>query len=170
MSKLVYKCPCCERVLTGLPALAFGLPDFAAAIAKHEVEGRVSGDDDRCVVDDEHYFIRATMSVPIIGATETLEFSIWGTVSQDNFDRYQATFHEDHQSRLGTMFSWFASRLPLYEVSTLSLRGCLFLQDGRKRPVYEIDPSETHQIVTDIRNGITRERALEFAALVLPRH
>lgn len=165
----VYKCPCCDRVMTGLPAIAFDLPALAAGIPKDEGH-RMVMHNETCVVDDEHHFVRAVLVMPIIGETETLEFGVWGSLSHENFDRYVETIKDDDQSKLGPMFSWFSNVLPLYETSTLSLKANLIPQDGGQRPLVRFHSEEMHPAAADSREGITRERAIAFAALVLPRH
>jgi len=77
--------------------------------------------DDICVVADWHFFVRAVLEIPILGQSEALEWGVWGSLSEQNFKRYDASFEDGDQSRLGAMFSWFASQLPGYD-DTSSLR------------------------------------------------
>lgn len=170
MAIFTFKCPCCDRCFTGLPAIMFPLPDYAHAIPERDHAARVAVDDDTCVVDSEHYFVRARLIVPIVGEEEALEFGIWGSLSAENFSRYAGSIGDPRQSRLGAMFSYVANTLPLYEESTQNLRSQLWPRDDGQRPVVELDPSQTHPLVGELRDGISRERAISFAVLVLPKH
>ena len=165
----VYKCPCCERVMTGLPAFTFQLPDYAHAIPIAERAARVEADAETCIVDGEHYFLRSWFTVPIVGETEELEYGVWGTVSEANFNRYQEA-ERTGAALPGPMFSWFGSRLPLYEPSTLGLRSQLVTEVPGQRPRVAFHPDEAHPLAQDIRGGVSRERVIAIAALMLPKH
>jgi hypothetical protein len=113
--------------------------------------------------------VRAVLEIPIIGHTETLEWGTWGSLSEQSFKTYVESFDDLDQSRLGSLFSWFASYLPGYP-STLGLRSRLVPRDARHRPLVEFDPTQDHPLVLDKINGISLDRAIEFVMPVLHKH
>jgi hypothetical protein len=122
-----------------------------------------------CGIDGESWFVRAVLQIPVIGHADCLEWGVWGTLSEANFKRYRVTFGDDDQSRLGPMFSWFASRLPEYP-DTLNLRCNIVPRDGGQRPLIEFHPDDDHALVLDKKHGISLERAIAFVVPVLHKH
>lgn len=167
--KIVYRCTQCEKVHEGLPAIAFDAPAYYDGLAGSERKARAVLTDDTCLIDEEHFFVRTVLEIPILGQAECLEWGVWGTLSAANFEGYQASFHDHDQSRLGPMFSWFASRLPGYP-ETLGLRCNVLPRDGRMRPLVDFAPDDDHPLVLDKKNGISLERAIEFVMPVLHKH
>lgn len=70
-----YKCDCCGIVHEGAPSFANDEPFQAFAVPEKEKASRVKLNSDLCVLDDEHYYIRATLEVPI---NETDDGFLWG--------------------------------------------------------------------------------------------
>jgi hypothetical protein len=168
-SKIVFRCSQCEKVHQGLPAIVFDAPSYYYGLDEAARPVRSKRTDNLCVIDGEHHFVRAVLRVPILGESECLEWGVWGTLSRENFERYGSSMHEDDQSQLGPMFSWFASNLPTYP-ATSGLRCNLIPQDGNCRPLVQFDPEEAHPLVLDTQRGISLERAIEFVRPVLHKH
>ena len=167
--RIVFRCRACEKVHEGLPALVFEAPAHYFSLPEQERAERAVLDSDTCIVDGNAYYVRAILRIPIIEHTERLEWGVWGSLSEKNFERYRAAFYKSDQSKLGPLFSWFASQLPGYSFDE-NLRCNLIPQDNRQRPLVEFDPTHTHPLVLDERNGITLERAIAFVTPVLHKH
>lgn len=167
--RIQYKCGSCDKIHEGLPAIAFAEPFHYWSVPEGEREARVKASPDLCVVDGGGFFIRAVLQIPIAGEDESLEWGVWGTLNEENFNRYVETFLDEDQGKLGAMFSWFASRLPGYP-DTLSIRSTLLPRDFRRRPLVDFEPDQDHPLVRDKRDGITLERAVEFVRPVLHPH
>jgi hypothetical protein len=167
--ELTWTCSVCGKIHRGLPAIAFKAPDHYYGIAEQEREERAILDEDFCVIDRNAFYVRCVLNVPITGLNHSLEWGVWSSLSEANFRRYNETFHDLDQSKLGPMFSWFASSLPDYP-RTLSLRCNVVPADNRKRPHIHFDPSQDHPLIADIKNGISLERAIAFVEPTLHRH
>jgi hypothetical protein len=78
--------------------------------------------EDFCVVNNEHFFIRCILQVPI-QRTENCFFAygVWSTLSKANFAKYAETFDAGNQVALGPWFGWFSNRLKGYP-ETLNLK------------------------------------------------
>ena len=167
--RIVYRCTKCEKVHEGLPAIAYDAPLPYYELCEDDRVNNAMLTDDLCGIDGEHWFVRAVLEIPIVGHAETLEWGVWGSLSEANFNRYRETFDDDDQSKIGPMFSWFSSRLPGYP-DTFNLRCRIVPRDDRQRPLIEFHPEDMHTLVLDHRNGISLERAIEFVMPVLHRH
>ena len=165
MDGLSFDCPQCNMRHSGLPALVYEEP--AAGLDESgnpRTLNRIGKD--FCVIDDQHFFVRTVFEIPILGEALPLEWGVWGSLSQANFQRYRETFDDTDQSKLGGMFSFLSNELGGYPGS-LSLRCNLFPQDDRRRPLLVLQTDQDHPLVHDQINGITVERAIELAMPVL---
>jgi hypothetical protein len=153
-----------------LPAIAFDAPaHYSQGVPKEERADRAQLNEDFCVIDNNAFYVRCVLNIPILEHKDSLEWGVWSSLSEANFRKYSETFHDLDQSKLGPMFSWFSSILPNYP-STLSLRCNVVPADNRQRPHILFDPSQDHPLLADIKNGITLERAIAFVEPSLHRH
>lgn len=116
---------------------------------------------DLCKIEDEDFFLRCLLEIPICETSVSLGWGVWSSISRANFDLYIAEYDSDNPS--GPFFGWFSNSLPGY-AETLSLRCSLQPQNSGLRPILELEPAD-HQLAIDQRDGITVERALEFIEL-----
>ena len=84
-----------------------------------EREDRFEMNDDLCVMDGEHFFIRGSIEIPIIGTDEHFIWGVWVSLSEANFDKVNEFW--DKQELLEPMFGWLSTDLP-YELETVSLK------------------------------------------------
>jgi hypothetical protein len=165
MDGLAFDCPCCGKRYPGLPAITFGGPVLGYGEDGQPWRLDRNGGD-LCRADGQYYFVRAVLRVPIIGETQQMEWGVWGSLSEASFRRYQESFDDHDQAKLGSLFSYLGNKIAGYP-DTLGLRSSLVPQNDRKRPFVELDPSQDHPLVRDQMNGITRERAIEFVLPIL---
>ncbi len=164
--RLIFTCADCGEIHQGLPALVFDAPAQYFELPEAERDARAELTSDTCVIDESLYFVRTVLCLPIQGTSDHLEWGIWGSLSEANFERFIHSYDSRNQRKLGPMFSWLASVLPGYQ-STLNIKTMIHPQDGGLRPYVELDPSSPHQLALDARQGLTAERAIEFARPVL---
>jgi len=126
-------------------------------IPQEELAKRVELSDDLCVVDDEHYFTAARLSLPILGTDDALDFICWVSLSRQSYDRMTASWLDPDRVNEEPYFGWFSSRLPGYP-DTLNLKVKLHQQAPGIRPMIELEPTE-HPLSLDLHNGISPERA-----------
>jgi hypothetical protein len=165
--RIIFKCSTCEKVHEGLPAIVFDAPWPYYTLPEEERGARADLTSDTCAIDNDEFFVRAVLQIPIVGERETLEWGVWGSLSAKNFERYEVSFFDYDQSKLGAMFSWFSSKLPSYELPPEGLRCQLVPRDDRQRPLVEFHPDDTHPLALAKKNGISLERAIEFVIPVL---
>lgn len=163
-----YRCSCCGKLCEGGPSFASDEPVQAFAVPEEEKAKRVRLNSDLCVLDDEHYFIRATLDVPIIGSDDTFLWGVWVSQSKENFDRYVKTFDED-QSGDGS-FGWLTVTMRGY---TKKGEAMVILPTnvhwGAERPEVRIHDDQDHPLAVDQREGISWDRAVELAVLLCER-
>lgn len=124
-----------------------------------EREKRFELSEDLCVMDNEHFFIRGCVEIPIIGANEEFIWGVWVSLSKPNFNKVQE--HWNNPESLEPMLGWLSTALPYYP-DTLNLKAKVHHRDNGIRPYIELEPTE-HPLAVESRNGITIERIQQIA-------
>jgi hypothetical protein len=164
-----WTCPCCGNTHAGLFDLGCDAPDYwpDEKIIRPNSEVRSATHiltEDFCILDDEHFFIRGVLELPIIGAAgERFGYGVWSSLSRKNFDLYVESFDDGGQGDLGPWFGWFSNRLAGYPDTLNHLKCKVTLRDGRLRPALELEPTD-HPLALEQRSGITFDRLLELYA------
>jgi hypothetical protein len=158
---LRYKCPTCGAWHEGIPDVGYAMPLFAHELTDAERAERVTLSNDLCTLDDAHFFIRCLLHIPVVGTDETFGWGVWSTLSRANYARYVQQFDDD-MSDWEPMFGYLANRLPHYP-NTLSLKLDVRPAPKGARPSLHLWETD-HPLFRDQRDGISLERALEFAA------
>ena len=157
---MIFTCSCCGEVHEGLADLVFEAPYYYQTVPPEQRKERCLLTSDLCSIDNEDFFIRGCLDIPIIGRAERFSWGAWCSVSRANFDKYREVFTDPNQAHVGPFFGWFSVRLPTYP-STLELKVMAHLRDERTRPLFELEESE-HPLSQDYRLGITEKRLQEI--------
>lgn len=154
-----FRCTTCEEDHDGLPELAFDAPATYYGVPEAERGARAFLNSDLCVVDDEHYFVRAVLLLPIRGTDEDYGYGVWASLSKPHFDRYLALFDGDPPPGEGPWFAWLGNSVPGYP-ETHALKTRLHLRQGGDRPCLELEPTD-HPLAVHQREGIELAELVE---------
>ncbi|MDF2066643.1 DUF2199 domain-containing protein [Bacillus sp. Cr_A10] len=150
-----YTCNCCGEYHEELPT-SYGIPApvYYYDVALEELNNRFELDDDLCIMDNEHFFIRGCIEIPIISTTEYLIWGVWVSISEANFNK--TNVHWDKQELLEPMLGWLSTALPCYP-DTVNLKAMVHFRPNGMRPYIELEPTN-HPLAVEYRNGVTIER------------
>ena len=179
LAGLRWKCGSCDEWHTG-PALDFG---YSAPYYWGKDEEKASRwtnlipraikkpsktflDLDYCAINDESFFVRGLIHLPIIGAAETFRWGVWGSLSRKNFETLLASDGDSERVDQPPMFSWLSTQIPEYPDS-LNLRMYAHIQEPGSRPHFRLEPSE-HPLAQEYHHGISPERITEIMFRRLP--
>jgi hypothetical protein len=154
-----FKCHTCVETHEGLPDIGVNYPDPYFDVPEDERDSRVFVTSDLCSIDDEHFFIRGVIQIPVHGQDCDFGFGVWASQKKGNFQTYVDNFESD---QIGPFFEWLSTRLSCYSDDTFCLKTMAHFRGGKRRPYIEVEPTE-HQLAIDQRNGITFERAWKLA-------
>ena len=157
-----FKCVSCGEWHEGMPSFGVEVPLYLYAIPEAERETRCVLTSDTCVIDQEHFFVRGCVDIPVHGETETFSWGVWVSLSRANFDRFVACFEEPNRAHIGPFFGWLSVALPLYP-STENLKTRVHLRNNGIRPFVELEPTG-HPLAVEQREGITAGRVAEIYA------
>lgn len=142
----------------GLPDLAFDKPDYAHDVPQNEWAHRVRLEEDLCIVDEEHHFIRGFIEIPIQGHSETLGIGAWVSQKPENFWTYVEHFDS---SEIGPFFGWLSNDFAFGGESTLHLKTMVHFQGQGLRPRIKLEPT-SHPLAKAQQEGIRLEAAWSF--------
>ena len=162
---LRFTCSSCGDVHEGLPDVGYQAPVHYFDVPEDERDSRARLRGDFCVIDDEFYFIRTVLLVPVQDTADDFGWGVWSSLSEQNFHRYVDLYDSGSVTGEGPYFGWLSNELPLYP-DTLNLKVRVHLQDGGMRPLLELEPTD-HPLAVDQRDGIAHDRAVQMAGELL---
>jgi hypothetical protein len=171
LATLRWKCHSCEEWHTG-PCLDFGTDSPSCWRQELANDERMAGDrrasfldTEYCAVEDEHFFVRGVIHLPIIGTGESFRWGVWGSLSRENFERLR-TMPEDDAAELPPMFSWLSTNLPEYP-DTRGLKMYAHPQRQNQRPHFRLEKTN-HPLAQEYHHGIMPERVRQLMRKLLP--
>jgi hypothetical protein len=166
-SEISYTCQRCGELHRGLP-MSYGTD--APAYWNPALAGEKASmlEQERCVINDEHFFVRGRLVIPVTDAAPGTEFDwgVWVSLSRDSYTRALSLWTTPGREREQPYFGWMSTELPLYQPSTLSLKTRVHTQPVGQRPRIELEPTR-HPLAVEQRAGITLARAQEIAETLL---
>ena len=130
-------------------------PDQYWDVPEEERGRRVVITSDTCIIDDEDFFIRGVIEIPVHDYPETFGFGVWVSQKRENFDTYMENFDS---SEIGPFFGWLCNSIGYYEEETLLLKTMAHFRGEGLRPSIEVEPTE-HPLAVDQHEGISLEKA-----------
>lgn len=157
-----FKCSCCGEMLDGPPlAWHFDAPDLWNSISPAERNQRGELSSDQCVIDNQHFFVRGLVEIPVLDGDGPFAWGVWVSLSMANFERTTALWHDPNRINEPAYFGWFCNSIPGYP-ETLHLKTAVHSRDVEVRPYIELEASD-HPLSVEQRNGITVARLQSIA-------
>jgi hypothetical protein len=123
---------------------------------------------DQCVMESTegtHYFIRACLDIPIIGADQPYTWGVWCSLSETNFWEASDHWSDPGRIRLGPYFGWLSAKIPFYP-DTMFLKTLVRHQEVGLRPLVELEPTD-HLLSVHQRQGIRLETIQRIVSCLL---
>ena len=146
-----------------MPAFLFDAP-AAWDPSSHAASERSVLGSDQCVIEEEQWFLRGLLSIPVTDGGEDVVFGVWLSVSEGTFDRAVELWENPGRVRDPAYPGWLANDVPGYDPPTTGLLARLRSQPVGKRPLVQLHAVE-HPLVVDAENGIDAERATGLIGL-----
>jgi hypothetical protein len=154
-----FQCTTCGETHEGLPDVAFRWPDPYFSVPESERAVRIKGDTDTCVIDEQAFYIRGVILMPIIGTSDHFGLGVWVSQKRENFITYLENYDTPD---IGPFFGWLSNSIPFYELDTWAIKTMAHFQGNNQRPLIEPERSD-HPLYLDYSKGITQEHAWSIA-------
>jgi hypothetical protein len=152
------KCPSCGKEHDGLPDVGSDKPDYYWEIPEGEREKRIKLSSETCVVDDEHFFIRGVIEIPLTDKDDTFGIGVWVSQKREYFKKYLDNFDT---SNIGPFFGWLSTNIGYFHESSLSLKTMVHFQGNNLRPLIKLEPTQ-HPLAIAQQRGISFAKACEI--------
>ena len=134
-------------------------------IPENEFKQRVDLTSDVCFVDDQHFFVRGHIEIPIHDDPKPLAFSVWSSLNKHSMVHMYERWDDPERASDPPYFGWLCSRIPIYP-NTLHLKLSVQSRAPGSTPLFTVEPTE-HPLALDQHNGITSERWHQIAHQLL---
>lgn len=140
----------------GTHTLVFDAP----ALADGDLARKIDHGEDACELDDERFFVRGRLQVPVSDTDTPLEWHVWVGVRASDYVRLVVPESDGAPVRRGYA-GWLANDLaPVYE-GTLDLRVTIYADTFGGKPVVVVE-SHAHPLAMEQREGVTFQRLHEI--------
>jgi len=136
-------------------------------VPREEIETRVVITPDLCVIDNREFYVRGRIPVPIVGLDEPFIWGVWAEVGPKDFMRTNEMWTTEGRELEAPFKGYLDSELFLFG-NTINLEVMVQTQVVGRRPHFTVmDPQ--HPIAVDQRDGLTMERVIDIAEMILHR-
>lgn len=141
-------------------------PDMYADMNRDERDARCVRGSDQYIIDQNFFFVRGCLEIPIVDSDEVFLWGLWASVREEVFEDISGCWDlAGREKSRGPFKGRIANSLSVYP-PTLNLKIQIVIQPVGERPLFIVEEND-HQLSLEQRLGIDRERALALAALLL---
>lgn len=162
-----YACSICGERHNEVP-LSWGpdVPDLWARLSEDEREAKGEIGTDQCVINEQHFFVRGRIEIPVQDRHDPFAWLVWVEVTRDVFVAMAKVWTMEGRENTEPLYDGaLANDLSLYPTPTLGLPAKLHTRPVGVRPFIEI--TAEHQIRHEQRTGITFHQVNEIANKLL---
>ncbi|MEX2151544.1 MAG: DUF2199 domain-containing protein [Steroidobacteraceae bacterium] len=162
---LAIVCSTCGKTHEGIPTFGAKAPLSYYALPETERDSRCTLGTDNCIIDDEHFFVRGCLEIPVHDQGDPLVWGVWVSLSKASYDAWAAVFGQPKRSHVGPFFGWLDAWLKPYP-DTMNLKCKVHLRDDGIRPLIELEPTE-HPLAVEQVDGISMRRVADIHSIMV---
>ncbi len=164
MSENLIMCPCCgEMVPEADIELSYLKPDDLVGVDQKEIEDSCKFTSDYYACEEEYFYIRGVIPLPIKDSDQIYNIGAWAQVSPGSFNRIWELWEDENQDKEPRIRGILANKVHLntgVERTEIQVQ----LTGPTSRPEFYIDDENCSLYLEQI-SGITIHRASEYSAL-----
>jgi hypothetical protein len=164
-----WRCSTCGETHEDVPlSFAAGFPDNYANLTADAREERCLISSDQCVIDENQYYIRGCLEIPIQGTDEIFLWGVWALLSAEDFleisECWEETGREDthgpFKGRLGNALQQY------YKPDAFNLKLTLKLRPVGNRPLFLVEERD-HPLAVAQKQGMSRDEVNALVSLLM---
>lgn len=162
-----FHCGRCGEWHDDLP-MSFGAeePEYYHEVPEAERDTRCQLDGELCIVDDEHFFIRGCLEIPVLDGPGPFVWGVWASLARGSFKHVMQLWADPERHEQPPYFGWLQTELPGYPGTTLNLKTLVHSRPVGQRPRIELEPTD-HPLAVEQREGITMARVQQIVEALL---
>ena len=166
MADASFVCHVCGQTHDGIPpSFAADFPDMYAGLSESDRGSRCLIGSDQCIIDEQWFFIRGCLEIPIVDSDDVFLWGLWASVKEEVFNEISAAWEEERRERrLAPFKGRLANSLSVYP-ETLNLKLRIIIQPVGTRSLFILE--EEHPLATAQQRGMSRSDVAELSAKLL---
>ena len=121
---------------------------------------------DQCIIDEELFFVRGCLPIPIVNSSEVFLWGLWAMVREEVFNEISECWEEQgRETHRGPFKARLANSLSIYP-ETFNLKLRIVIRPVGTRPDFILE-EEQHPLAIAQQQGISRLEAAELSATLL---
>ncbi|BCL37133.1 hypothetical protein NSMS1_35800 [Nostoc sp. MS1] len=136
-------------------------------VPPEEQAQRIKINQDLCSIDDERFFIRSYLPLPVHGTNQNFGWGVWAEVEPESFFRYLELYKTDGSDE-PPFIGLLSAVLDCYQPNTYQLPVDVKLRLAHERPLITFPEGLNHPLAQEQREGISLSRVHEIPHKVLP--
>jgi hypothetical protein len=167
MPESSFLCSSCGQNHAGLPlSFAADYPDPYANLLAEARELRAVVSSDQCIIDQQEFYIRGCLEVPIVGTGEIFMWGLWARISETDFDQISDYWEsEGRENVIGPYKGRLANALSIY-ADTLNQRIEIRISPVGTRPLFILEDAGT-TLYGEQHLGLSPLKAAEYSCLLM---
>jgi hypothetical protein len=147
-------------------SFAADFPDPYANLSRDDRENRALISSDQCIIDEEQFYLRGCLELPISDSSDIFLWGVWARVHEKDFDQIQEFWERvGRESVIGPFKGRLANSLAIYP-DTINMKLEIRIQPAGQRPLFVLDEAE-HPLAIEQRLGLDMAKAHEYACILL---
>jgi hypothetical protein len=142
-------------------------PQAVLAVPQEQLEERVLLTADQCVIDNQQFFLRGRILIPVHGVEAPFVWGVWAEVSPKNFLHSNEVWQIPGREQEPPFAAWLNNDLFLFG-DTINLELKVHTQPVGERPRFTVADSN-HPLAIQQRDGISIETVQDIAEMILHR-
>jgi hypothetical protein len=160
-------CSTCGETHTGAP-LSWGpdAPKAWAELTPDEREKHGELGTDQCVIDDQRFFIRGRIEIPVVDTQQIFVWLVWAEVNPRDLTSMSSLWTTEGREKKAPVYdARIANELPIYENPILDVSVKIHTRPVGERPFFEV--TGDHPVRNEQRNGISSHYVQQIATTLL---
>lgn len=165
MSDTRFTCSHCGESHDLPMSFVFEAPVYWYGLPEGDRPSRAVLDEELCVIDNQHFFIKGRICIPVHESPDQFVWVVWVSLSETNFKRAVAAWERADREAEPPYFGWLSSEVPGYP-STRNLKTLVHTRPLGERPEVELEPTD-HVLAREQREGVSLARVREMVEAAL---
>jgi hypothetical protein len=167
MEESSYICRTCGNRHDEVPlSFAADFPDPYANLSRDDRENRAVISSDQCIIDQEQFYLRGCIELPIIDSNDIFLWGVWARVHETDFDQIHDFWEKaGRENVIGPFKGRLANSLSIY-ADTLNLKLKIEIQPLGQRPLFVLEAPK-HPLAEEQRLGLDAAKAREYACILM---
>jgi len=163
-----WTCNTCGESHEDIPlSFAADYPDNYANLTAEERQERAIAASDQCVIDENQFYIRGCLEIPLLESDGVFLWGVWASVWKDDYLEIADCWEEKGREKShGPFLGRLGNSLNVYSQETFNLKLSVKLRPVGERPLFIVEDLD-HPLGIAQRGGMTNEDVQKLVSALM---